>query len=153
VGRISGRHSGRLRRRADGPEGANLVFIIHGQPNPGGGEIFGYVSTVLPAGPLERIAVAWARTQPGRHEPDPDHPQVVAVGLIGPVGAARARMTDRTGQVVEAAVTNGGGSLTLRTPDSQGSTVQFLADDGSVLATSKVLPLNADINDGVPLPS
>jgi hypothetical protein len=126
------------------PSGANVVVALM-KTIRGGGSLSGQMSTALPAGPLDRLSVAWAATRPERREPDPDHPQAMSVAVVGPVGAARARMTDRTGTVIEATLTNGGGFLPLRTPDSQGATVDLLDPGGAVLATTKVLPLGTNI--------
>lgn len=86
---------------------------------------------VLPAGPLQNVALAWS-TSATEHG---------FVGLLGPAGAVTAEITDRAGHRTSVRLTDGTGSTNLTTRDE----VTFLDAAGHRLATVPVIRTDAPL--------
>ena len=131
------------------PSGARLVRVQVQAPLPAqpGTWIDESVSTVLPAGRLRDVALAWQLTGP---TDSGDRPPVRHVGVLGPVGAVSARLVDGTAQLAAVSLYDRAGQLPPPGPGHEQARVEFTNAAGRVVARVPVLDLHAELPTGLP---
>lgn len=112
------------------PSGAHVITAVREIPETGSPD--GYtgseVTVAIPAGPLERVAVAFAL-----EESDPAD-GTTGVAVLGPVGATTATVTDEKGGRTTEQLVDGFASLRVRAPE----TVEFTDAAGTTVGRARV---------------
>jgi hypothetical protein len=131
------------------PSGARLVQAYLEAPVPGesNARMSTGTTTVLPAGRLADVAVAWKMSNPD--DRGDDRP-VRNLGVLGPVGATSARLVDGGLTLAEVRLTDRAGLLPPPPAGHEKARVQFTDAAGKELATVGVLDLHATLPTGLP---
>ncbi|WP_088313839.1 hypothetical protein [Kineosporia sp. R_H_3] len=113
------------------PSGAHVVTAVREIPETGSpdGYTGSQVTVAVPAGPLDRVAVAFAL-----EESDPAD-GTTGVAVLGPVGATTATVTDEKGGRTTERLVDGFASLRVRAPE----TVEFTDAAGTTVGRAPVV--------------
>ncbi|MBI4940963.1 MAG: hypothetical protein HY830_09465 [Actinobacteria bacterium] len=113
------------------PGGAHVVTAVREIPETGSSDGFAgsEVTVAVPAGPLERVALAWAF-----EEPDPPD-GTTGVAVLGPVSATTVTVTDEKGGRTAERLVDGFGSLRVKGPVS----VEFTDAAGTTVGEAAVV--------------
>jgi len=131
------------------PSGARLVHVRLEAPVPGESNARHGTSksTVLPAGRVADVAVAWQMSNP---DDSGDDRPVRNLGVFGPVGATSARLVDGDLTLAEVRLTDRAGLLPPPPAGHEKARVRFTDAAGKVLTTVGVLDLHATLPTGLP---
>jgi len=135
AGTVGDRRSGVVAVTA--ASGAHVVGVFRQLGSPADQGTWLTATAVLPAGPLEDVAVAW-QVPRSRPQEDDDPEPSGRIAVLGPVGATSATFLDGHGRsLTSTTLTDGFGTATAPSTRS----VRFTDSTGRALTTTTVRPL------------